>query len=449
MTHHPAIKPARESSSVRRRCARILAIGLSLFVPLSLLALAPVAAQDKKKDDKKVDKKDEKKEPDQKEPEKKEPPKLDTPAKSLKGHTDWVNSISFSQDGKYLASGSRDRTVKIWDAAAGKDIHTHKMQPEKTKGVPGVKAVTFVGAGDRVAATTGHWDIKQKEWRGEIKVFEGAAGNDIRTIEGHTETIEAVAATRDGKRLASAAEDRLVKIWDLDTGKDLFTLKGHAGQVLAVAFTRDGKLLASGGEDKTEPKKETPKETKKDKKDTKDKKDAKDKKDVKDKEKDKEKDKKDVKDKIDVKDKKDPKEVKKETPPPPVPILLWNAETGKEAGTLLGPGRAVTCLAFNPDGTRLAAAGLDGTIKIFDIPGKKEVRTLTAHDGVWAVAFSNDGKRLATGGYDWKIRIWDADTGAELRTIVAHTGTVTCLAFSPDGQTLASGGLDQLINLWS
>src|SRR2546425_693579 len=89
-------------------------------------------------------------------------PRANASAKRLKGHTDWINSISYSQDGKYVASGSRDRTVKIWDPAAGKDIHTHKMQPEKTKGVPGVKAVTFVGAGNRVAASTGHWDVKQK-----------------------------------------------------------------------------------------------------------------------------------------------------------------------------------------------------------------------------------------------------------------------------------------------
>src|SRR5262249_37551756 len=147
-------------------------------------------------------------------------------------------------------------------------------------------------------------------------------------------------------------------------------------------------------EDKTEPAKEPKKEPKKEVKKDKDK-DKKDKdKDKKDK---KEPDKKDAKDPKEVK--KDPKEVKKD---PPVPILLWNAETGKDAGTLPGPARAVTCLAFNPDGTRLAAAGLDGTIHIFDVPGKKLLRTLTAHDGVWAVAFSKDGKTLATGGYDWK-----------------------------------------------
>src|SRR5262249_37808015 len=154
--------------------------------------------------------KDDKKEPEKKEPEKKEPIKLDVPAKTLKGHTDWVNSIAYSQDGKYLASGSRDRTVRIWDAT-GKDILTLKTQPEKTKSVPGVKAVTFIGPGTRLAATSGHWDIKQKEWRGELKLFDGAGGKEIRALEGHTDTIETLTATRDGKKLASAGDDRLVK----------------------------------------------------------------------------------------------------------------------------------------------------------------------------------------------------------------------------------------------
>src|SRR5262245_35047913 len=452
MTPHPAR---------RRSCPCWLLICVSLLVPFSLITLSPAGAQDKKddkkidkkddkkadkKDDKKVDKKDDKKDDKkqpEKEPEKKEPPKLDTPLKSLKGHTDWINSVAYSQDGKYLASGSRDRTVRVWDPAAGKDLHTLKTQPEKTKGVPGVKAVIFVGPGTRIAATTGRWDIKQKEWRGEIKLWDAIATKELKAFEAHGDTIEALAATRDGKKLASGGEDRLVKIFDADAGSVLFDLKGHAGQVHAVAFSPDGKLLASGGKDKTEHDKEHKKETKKEVK-----------KEVK-KDKDKDKDKKDKKepDKKDPpkkdppkKDAKDPKEVKKD---PPVPILLWNAETGKEAGTMPGPARAVTCLAFSPDGTRLAAAGLDGTIHIFDVPGKQLLRTLTAHDGVWAVAFSKDGKTLATGGYDWKIKLWDADKGLELRTIVAHNNTVTCLAFSPDGQHLASGGLDQMIRIWS
>jgi WD40 repeat protein len=440
MTPHPAR---------RKFCPSLLVICLSLFVPFSLIILSPAGAQDKKDDkkvDKKDDKKDDKKQP-EKEPEKKEPPKLDTPLKSLKGHTDWINSIAYSQDGKYLASGSRDRTVRVWDPAAGKDLTTLKTQPEKTKGVPGVKAVIFVGPGTRIAATTGRWDIKQKEWRGEIKLWDGVATKELKAFEAHSDTIEALAATRDGKKIASGGEDRLVKIFDVDGGSVLFDLKGHAGQVHAVAFSPDGKLLASGGEDKTEPAKEPKKEPKKEvKKDKdKDKKDKKDKKESDKKESDKkEPPKKDAKDPKEVK--KDPQEVKKD---PPVPILLWNAETGKDAGTLPGPARAVTCLAFNPDGTRLAAAGLDGTIHLFDVPGKKLLRTLTAHDGVWAVAFSKDGKTLATGGYDWKIKLWDADKGVELRTIVAHNNTVTCLAFSPDGQHLASGGLDQMIRIWS
>src|SRR5437870_2404744 len=122
---------------------RLALAGLALALFAGLVALrAPALAQQKKEpdknDEKKDVKKDDKKEP---EPEKKEPPKLDTPLRSLKGHTDWVNRVVYSEDGKYLVSASRDRTVKLWDPAGGKDLKTLKLQAEKTKGEPGSRSV--------------------------------------------------------------------------------------------------------------------------------------------------------------------------------------------------------------------------------------------------------------------------------------------------------------------
>src|SRR5262249_2273200 len=134
---------------------------------------------------------------------------------------------------------------------SAKAVQTFKTQPEKTKGVPSVKSVIFLGETNRVAAPTGKWNNKQKQWEGEIKIWDAPGGKELKSLAGHTETIEAVAATADGKRLASASEDKLIKIWDIDNGKDLHTLKGHTGSVLAVAFSKSGKMLASASEDKT------------------------------------------------------------------------------------------------------------------------------------------------------------------------------------------------------
>src|SRR5262245_31502455 len=144
------------------RCLAGLAILLSFAVALAVTGLSlGIAAQDKKDDkekkiDKKEDKKEDKDDKDKKE-EKKEPPKLDEPLQSLKDHKDWVNAVVFNHDGTLLATSSRDRTVKIWDLKSAKAVQTFKTQPEKTKGVPSVKSVIFLGETNRVAAPTGKW----------------------------------------------------------------------------------------------------------------------------------------------------------------------------------------------------------------------------------------------------------------------------------------------------
>ncbi len=112
-------------------------------------------------------------------------------------------------------------------------------------------------------------------------------------------------------------------------------------------------------------------------------------------------------------------------------------------------GRDFSRAVFTNDGKKVIAGNLDGVIKIYDVEGKKELKELKAHEGVWALALSPDGAKLATGGWDQSIKIWNLADGKELRTIKAHLGTVTALAFSPNGQWLASGGTDNLVKIWS
>jgi len=107
-------------------------------------------------------------------------------------------------------------------------------------------------------------------------------------------------------------------------------------------------------------------------------------------------------------------------------------------------------LAYSPDGTRLASASQDGTVKIWDPTTGSELRILDGHGsgGVNGVAFSPDGKYLATAGDDKTVKVWDAATGEELLTLSGHGAEVTAVAFSPDGKRILSGSADQTAKVW-
>ena len=169
------------------------------------------------------------------------------PVRTLTGHQDLVLAVAYRGDGKQLASGSSDKTARIWDTATGKELFVLK-HPNL------VDAVAFNPAGDQLA-TAGH--------DGVLRFWDVAKGTQVREIKAHTTAnltaIYCLAWSKDGKQIATGGLDQSVKLWDA-TGAKLvrefkaFKVKefeqGHRESVWAVTLSPDGKHLASAGSDR-------------------------------------------------------------------------------------------------------------------------------------------------------------------------------------------------------
>ncbi|MBI1761067.1 MAG: AAA-like domain-containing protein [Acidobacteria bacterium] len=284
---------------------------------------------------------------------------------TFKGHSDRVLSVAFSPDGKRLATGSSDRTVKLWDTATGQELLTLKEPAGQ------IISVAFSPDGTRLATGS----------EARTVLWDSATGQELLALSGPASLVYAVAFSPDGKHLATGNSDQTAKLWDAATGQRLLTLKGHASLVYAVAFSPDGKRLATGSADQT--------------------------------------------------------------------AKLWDAATGQELLTLKGHSINVSAVAFSPDGQRLATGSYDRTAKLWDAATGAELLTLKGHsDAACLIAFSPDGQRLATGSYDRTAKLWNAATGQELLTLKGHSDSVSSVAFSPDGKNVASGSMDRTVKLW-
>ncbi|KZO92981.1 WD40 repeat-like protein [Calocera viscosa TUFC12733] len=290
----------------------------------------------------------------------------------LVGHGDCVNSVNFSLDGKRVASGSDDQTIRVWDVKTGAAIGGSLTGHDDS-----VISVAFSPDGKRIAS--GSRDKTIRMWDVEMGAAIGVP------LAGHGGWVNSVAFSPDGKRIASGSGDRTIRVWDVETGAAIGEpLEGHDSLVWSVAFSPDGKRIASGSGDRT--------------------------------------------------------------------IRMWDVEMGAAIGEpLAGHDDRVWSVAFSLDGKRVASGSEDDTIRIWDAEtGAAIGEPLAGHNGsVLSVAFSPDGKRIASGSRDKTIRLWDVETGAALgEPLGGHNPLFGSVTFSPDGKRIASGCVDHTIRMW-
>ncbi len=326
----------------------------------------------------------------------------------LSGHTSWVRSVAFSPDGRLLASGSDDQTVKLWDVNSAQRIRTLKGYAR------GIRSVAFSPDGQTLASGSEDqrvriWDIANEQclrsldqhservWSvafspdGQtlasgsedqtIRLWQVNTGSCLKILSGHSDGIHSVAFTPDGLKLASGSSDYSVQLWNVETGQPLGELPGHQDWVWSVAFSPDGKILASGSSDLT--------------------------------------------------------------------VRLWDVERQDCLKVLIGHHHWIRSVAFSPDGKILASSSVGRTVRLWNVQTGESLSLLDGFkNGIRSVAFSPDSRILASGSDDRVVRLWDIQSGQCLQELKGHADRIKSVAFSSDGATLASGSNDETIKIW-
>jgi WD40 repeat protein/serine/threonine protein kinase len=306
-------------------------------------------------------------------------------------HTNWVPRAAFFPDGATIAAADWDNKICIWDLVTGRQLRALGGDAELAL-TNGVRQPDIVH--NLAISPNGHL-IASTNRSGTVRVWDAAVGRLVCTLRGHAERTLGVAFHPDGRRIVSAAWDGTVRIWNSETGEQVGLLGGPDAMAVAAVYSPDGSRIASAFADGT--------------------------------------------------------------------VLIWDAGSRHEVRRLAcqfpaGDGATTTLtsiLAYRCDGRWIAACSNPGEsepgeVRVFDASSGERTLTLRGHTAkVAAVAFSPDGSRIASASFDRTVKLWELETGQEVCTLRGHTAGVLSVEFSPDGRSLATGSMDNTVKIWN
>ncbi|KEY69265.1 hypothetical protein S7711_01716 [Stachybotrys chartarum IBT 7711] len=334
-----------------------------------------------------------------------------TPKHTLAGHSHWVLCVSWSPDGKRLATGSMDKSVRIWDPEAGK--------PVGSPFTGHAKWVTNIAWEPYHLWTDGTPRLASASKDATVRVWVVNTGRTEHVLSGHKSSVSCVKWGGTGQ-IYSASHDKTVRVWSAEKGTLLHTLSAHAHWVNHLALSTDFALRTSFYDHTPTPAGDEERRVK-------------------------------AKERFEKAAKVQGRIAERlVSASDDFTMYLWDPAQGtKPVARMMGHQKQVNHVTFSPDGSLIASAGWDNHTKLWSARDGKFINTLRGHVApVYQCAFSADSRLLVTGSKDTTLKVWSMPSGKLAMDLPGHQDEVYAVDWSPDGQQVGSGGKDKAVRLW-